>query len=82
VDALGAAGQDQRGRLAGGDVGGRRAVRDDLGVHVQLAHAPGDQLGVLGAEVDHQHGVLVLGTAGGGIVRGGMGRGARDVGQD
>jgi hypothetical protein len=29
-------------------------VRDDLGEHPGLAHAAGDQLGVLGTEVDHQ----------------------------
>ena len=50
------------GRLALGDLGGRDAVRDDLGVDLQLAHPAGDQLGVLGAEVDDEHGVAVLGA--------------------
>ena len=59
VDALGPAGQDQRGRPPLGHLGGRDAVGDDLGVHGQLADAAGDQLGVLGAEVDHEHGMLV-----------------------
>ena len=46
------------GRL-GRHLGGGDAVRHDLGVHVELAHPPGDQLGVLRAEVDHQHGPCV-----------------------
>ena len=56
VDALRAAGQDQRRRPPRGDLGGRDAVGHDLGVHVQLADPPGDQLGVLGAEVDDEDG--------------------------
>ena len=35
----------------------------DLAVDVRLAHPPGDQLGVLGAEVDDQDGVEVGGHA-------------------
>ena len=61
VDRLRAAGQDQRGGPAGGDLGGGDAVRDDLGVDRQLAHPTGDELGVLGAEVDDEDGVLVAG---------------------
>ncbi len=61
MDALGSAGEDQRRRPAGVDLRGRDPVGDDLGIDVQLAHAPGDQLGVLGAEVDDEHGVLVGG---------------------
>ncbi len=34
----------------------RDPVRDDLGVDLQLAHPAGDQLGVLGAEVDDEDG--------------------------
>ena len=56
VDALRATGQDDRGRLAFGDLPGGDPVRDDLGVHLQLSHPPGDQLGVLGAEVDDENG--------------------------
>ena len=42
------------------DLGGGDPMRDDLGVHLQLAHASGDQLGVLGTEVDDEH--LLFGT--------------------
>jgi hypothetical protein len=35
-------------------------VRDDLGVDVCLAYAPGDQLRVLRPEVDDQYGLLRL----------------------
>ena len=45
--------------LALGDLSGGDAVRDDLGVHVQLADPAGDQLGVLGPEVDDEHRVVV-----------------------
>ena len=53
-----AAGEHQRGRvflahLSGGDGG-----RDDLGVNASLAHAAGDELGVLGTEVDDEDRVL------------------------
>ena len=37
-------------------LGRRDAVRHDLGVHVELADPAGDQLGVLGAEVDDENG--------------------------
>ena len=30
-------------------------MRDQLGVHACFAHAAGDELGVLGAEVDDKH---------------------------
>ena len=60
VHALGAAGQDDRGRFALGDLGGGDAMRDDFGVHLQLTHPPGDQLGVLGAEVDDENGGAVV----------------------
>ena len=40
------------------DLGGGDAVRDDLGVDVQLAHPPGDELRVLRTEVDDEHGVI------------------------
>ncbi len=56
VDALRAARQDDRRRLALGDLGGGDPVRDDLGVDLQLADPAGDQLGVLGAEVDDEDG--------------------------
>ena len=59
VHALRTTGQDQRGRLAGGDLGGRDAVGHDLGEHRQLAHAAGDELGVLGAEVHDEDGQAI-----------------------
>ena len=60
VHALRAAGQDDRRRLLGGHLGGGDAVRHDLGVDVELAHPPGDQLRVLRSEVDHQDRVCAL----------------------
>jgi hypothetical protein len=52
VDALRPSGEDDRGRLFGGHLRCRDPVRDDLGVHVELADAPRDQLRVLRSEVD------------------------------
>ena len=48
---------DARGMLRG-DLGGRDRVRHDLAVHAGLAHAASDQLRVLRAEVDDEHGGL------------------------
>ena len=59
VHALRAARQDDRRRGALFHLSGRDAVGNDLGVHLQLADAPGDELGVLGTEVDDQHGVAI-----------------------
>ncbi len=56
MDALGAARQDDRRRIAGHHLGRRHAVRHDLGVHVELADPAGDELRVLSAEVDDEHG--------------------------
>ena len=42
------------GGAPGHQLGGGGGVGDDLGVDVGLAHPAGDQLGVLGAEVDDQ----------------------------
>ena len=39
-------------------------MRQELGVDVQLSHAPGDELGELAAEVEHRHGVGLLGRLG------------------
>ena len=58
------AGEDQRGRAAGEHLGHRHRVRHDLGVDPRLAHAAGDQLGVLRPEVDDEDQV-VLRLAGG-----------------
>ena len=54
VDALRSTRQDQRRRPAIGDLARREAVRHDLGVHIELAHAAGDELGVLSTEIDHE----------------------------
>ena len=51
---LGPPGEDDPGGPAGGQVGRRGGVRDDLRVDVGLTDPAGDQLGVLGAEVDDQ----------------------------
>ena len=47
---------------AGDDLLDGRRVRHDLGVDLRLAHSPGDQLRVLGPEVDHDD-QIVLGLA-------------------
>ena len=49
------AGQDDRGWVALQNILGRRRRRHDLRVNLALAHAPRDELGVLGAEVHHQY---------------------------
>ena len=54
VDAGGAAGEDDGGGGDGADFVGRDVARHDLGVDVQVAHAAGDQLAVLGAEVEDE----------------------------
>jgi hypothetical protein len=48
--------KDDRGRVAGDQLLDGLGVRNDLGVHLRLTDPPGDQLGVLRAEVDHEHG--------------------------
>ena len=55
VDRLGTTGEDDGGRGAPGDLLGGDGVGHDLGVHPCLAHPPGDELCVLGAEVHHEH---------------------------
>ncbi len=50
-----AAAEDDRVGIARAHRLGRDRVPDELGVHAALAHAPRDQLGVLPAEIDHQH---------------------------
>ncbi len=57
VDARRSPAQDDGRRGPLGYFGCRDGVRDDLGVHARLAHPAGDELGVLGAEVDDQHGL-------------------------
>ena len=83
VDAHRAAREDDPGRLPAGDLGRRRAERDDLGIHVQLAEPPRDELGVLRSEVEDQDDLMRHGGGGcgGGVhrgsgVRAGVGTGA------
>ena len=45
--------------LPGQHLRDRHGVRHDLGVDLRLAHPPGDQLGVLGTEVDDQDQVVL-----------------------
>ncbi len=59
VDRLGPAAEDDALGCPGPDLLDGDAGRDDLGVDVRLAHAPGDQAGVLGPEVDDEDGVGV-----------------------
>ena len=56
--------------IAAGDLCPRRVVRDELRVDVQLPDPPSDELGVLAAEVQDEHGI---GLGDGGMV----GRGPR-----
>jgi hypothetical protein len=52
-----ATGEDDAHRRLGADLVGGDVAGDDLGVDPRLADPPGDQLGVLGPEVEDQHGV-------------------------
>ena len=60
VDRRRPAAQDQRERAARTDAGRVIRVGDELGVDPALPHPPGDQLRVLAAEVDDEHGALLL----------------------
>ena len=73
VDRRRAAGEDDGGGAGGEHVLRRHGVRDDLGVDAGFAHAAGDELGVLGAEVDDEDraGGPALTRFGGGTGRGG-----------
>lgn len=55
VDARRATGQNDGQRVLVEDLAHGRGVRDDLGVDLGLADAAGDQLRVLGAEVDDEN---------------------------
>jgi hypothetical protein len=59
MHALRSAGEDDGRRPAQRQLVGRHAVRHDLAVDVQLAGPAGDQLGVLGTEIDDQNGVTM-----------------------
>ena len=54
VDRRRSPAEDQPGGPASAHLVGRHVVRHDLGVDVRLAHAAGDQLRVLRAEVDDE----------------------------
>ena len=54
VDRGRPAGEDERRRIALSDVARRDFVADELGVHATLAHAPGDELRVLTAEIEDE----------------------------
>ena len=56
-----AAGEDHAARLHGGEGLLRLAERHDLGIDPLLAHAPRDELRHLGAEIDDQNFVVLLG---------------------
>ena len=58
VDRGRAAGEDHRGRVLREHLGHRHGRRDDLAVDVRLAHAAGDELGVLRTEVDDEDGAV------------------------
>ena len=64
VDRGGAAGQDQRRRIARAKLVGAEPVRDELGVDARLAHPSRDQLAVLAAEVEDEHGPVLGGGLG------------------
>src|SRR5262249_36949832 len=55
VDAGRAAGEDEAPGAQGLDSLGGQVVADKLAKDVLLAHAPGDQLAVLGAEVEDEN---------------------------
>ena len=61
----GAAGEDQRERVLRPDLVGGEPVADELRVDPRLTHAPRDQLAVLAAEVEHEHGALLRRRRGG-----------------
>ena len=53
VNALGPAREDDRRRLRGLDLVEGPVIRPDLGVHSQLSHFPGDELGQLRPEIQN-----------------------------
>ena len=58
----GAAGQDDGLRVLGEHLVYRHGMGDKLRIHVRLAHATGDELRVLGAEIDDKHRAVSHGT--------------------
>ena len=64
VDRGGAAGEDQRCRIARAKLVGAEPVGDELGVDARLAHPSRDQLAVLPTEVEDEHGPVLGGGLG------------------
>lgn len=58
IDRRWTAGEDERDGVLRADLGGGGRVRHDLAVHARLADATGDELRILGAEVDDENGAL------------------------
>ena len=77
VDRVRAAREDDRAGPAALEFGVRRVVRQELAVDVELADAPGDELGELAAEVEDDDGLAILGIGGGRAGRPGSGPGRR-----
>ena len=63
VNALGASRQNDRCGLATDDFGGSDAMRHNLAVHVELAHAARDELRILGTKVNDKDGFDTVGQA-------------------
>jgi hypothetical protein len=59
VDGCGATGEDQRRRAPSCDLLRCQAVADELRVDTRLPHPPRDELAVLPAEIDDEHGALL-----------------------
>jgi hypothetical protein len=51
--------------VCGADLGGGERVRDELRVHARVPDTPRDQLRVLPAHVEHEHGPLLGGLPSG-----------------
>ena len=54
IDTAGPAGQDERARPGGADRRDGRVEWDDLRIDTELADLPGDELGVLGPEIEDE----------------------------
>ena len=62
VHALGAAGQDDRRRIFGGNFSCCDRMRHDFGIDVMFADSASDQLRVLGPKVDDENGTALSHT--------------------
>ena len=59
VDGCRPAGEDECRGVPPADLVGAEPMRDELRVDARLAHAARDQLAVLAAEVEHEHGTIL-----------------------